>query len=143
MKKHTRMVQCICCVIVFLFVCSAVLPICNAQTNTPQTNGEKTSPESSVKKVIHADDDEAFFDFAIIWGPFEVKYWSSLFQTLVVYNRALWYNNTMNVIGYQSWEGGKWVVKKSYWIECGYLHIGIVGRNWLFVIGWGEVAAFS
>jgi hypothetical protein len=109
-----------------------------------QANGEKTSPESSVKKVIHADDDdEAFFDFAIIWGPFEVRWGVFPLLEVVVYNRAPWYNNTMNVIGYQSWEGGKWVVKKSYWIECNYLHVGIVGRNWLFVIGWGNVAAFS
>jgi hypothetical protein len=128
---------------VFLFVCSAVLPICNAQISTPQANGEKTSPELPINKVKHTNnDDEAFFDFAIIWGPFEVKFWSSLFHHVVVYNRAPWYNHTMNVIGYQSWEGGKWVVKKSCWIECNYLHVGIVGRNWLFVIGWGSVAAF-
>jgi len=141
-KKHNQIVQCICCAMIFLFVCSAVLPLCNAQTSTPQTNGEKTSLESPVKKVKHTNnDDEAFFNFAIIWGPFEVRYWSSLFHHVVVYNRAPWYNNTMNVIGYQPFEHN-WVVKKSYWIECNYLHVGFVGRNWLFVIGYGNIAAF-
>jgi hypothetical protein len=141
-KKHTWIVQGICCAMIFLFVCSAVLPICNAQTSTPQTNGEKTSPELLIKKVKNTNnDDEDFFDFAIIWGPFEVKYWSSLFQTLVVYNRAPWYNHTMNVIGYLIPEH-QWYFKKSCWIECGYLHIGFVGRHWLFVIGYGNIAAF-
>ncbi|MCJ7697075.1 MAG: hypothetical protein MUO73_01945 [Thermoplasmata archaeon] len=89
MKKHTQVIQCICCAMVFLFVCSAVLPICNAQISTPQANGEKTSPELLIKKVTHNNDaDEVFFNFAIIWGPFEVKFWSSLFHHVVVYNRA-------------------------------------------------------
>ncbi|MBE3121010.1 MAG: hypothetical protein IMZ58_02240 [Thermoplasmata archaeon] len=121
MKKHNQIVQCICCAMVFLFVCGALVPACSAQIRTPQANGEKTSPESSVKKVIHADDgDQVFFDFAIIWGPFEVKFWSSLFHHVVVYNRAPWYNNTMNVIGYLIPEH-QWYIKKSYWIECNYL----------------------
>jgi len=141
-KKHIQLVQCICCIMVFLFVCGALVPACSAHISTPQTNGEKTSPELPINKVKHTNnDDEAFFDFAIIWGPFEVRWGVFPLLEVVVYNRAPWYNNTMNVIGYQSWEGGKWVVKKSYWIEC-YRHVGIVGRNWLFVIGWGEVAAF-
>jgi len=60
---------------VFFFVCSAVLPICNAQIITPQTNGEKTSPELPIKKVTHTNnDDEAFFDFVIIWEPSEVRW---------------------------------------------------------------------
>jgi len=127
---------------VFLFVCSAVLPICNAQTSTPQANGEKTSHDCEVKDVKpNNNDDEDFFDFAIIWGTYEERIDYFPLFSLIVRNRYPWYNHTMNVIGYQSWEGGKWVVKKSYWIEC-YRHVGIVGRNWLFVIGWGEVAAF-
>ncbi|MBE3136781.1 MAG: hypothetical protein IMZ43_05240 [Thermoplasmata archaeon] len=142
MKKQSRVIQGICCAMVFLFVCGALVPACSAHISTPQANGEKTSPESSVKKVKHTNnDDEDFFNFAIIWGPFEVKYWSSLFQTLVVYNRAPWYNRTINVIGYQPFEHN-WVFKKSCWIECGYLHIGFVGRHWLFVIGYGNIAAF-
>jgi len=127
---------------VFLFVCGALLPIGNAQTNISQTDEEKISLESPVKKVKHTNnDDEAFFTFAIIWGTFEHKAVSSLFGMVAVHNRAPWYNRTMNVIGYQSWEH-KWFVKKSYWVQCNFLHLGIVGRNWLCVIGIGNVDAF-
>jgi hypothetical protein len=127
---------------IFLFVCSAVLPICNAQTSTPQANGEKTSPELLIKKVTPTNnDDEDFFNFAIIWGPFEVRWGVFPLLEVVVYNRAPWYNRTINVIGYQPFEHN-WVFKKSCWIECNYLHVGFVGRNWLFVIGYGNIAAF-
>jgi len=128
--------------IILLFGCGALMPACSTHISTPQTNGEKTSPESSVKKVIHTDDDdEDFFDFAIIWGPFEVRWGVFPLLEVVVYNRAPWYNRTMNVIGYWILEH-QWFFKKSYWIECNYLHIGFVGRHWLFVIGYGNIAAF-
>jgi hypothetical protein len=128
--------------IILLFVGGALMPACSAQISTPQANGEKTSHDCEVKDVKpNNNDDEAFFDFAIIWGPFEVKFWSSLFHHVVVYNRAPWYNHTMNVIGYLIPEH-QWYFKKSCWIECGYLHIGFVGRHWLFVIGYGNIAAF-
>ena len=141
MKKHNQVVQCICCILVFLFVCGALLPTCNAQISTPQTNGEKISLESPVKKVKHADDDEDYFTFAIIWGTFEHKAFSSLFGYVHVYNRKPWCNRTMNVIGYQSWEH-QWVVKKSWYVQCCFLHVGIVGRNWLCVIGIRNINAW-
>ena len=142
MKKHTQVIQCICCAMVFLFVCSAVLPICNAQISTPQANGEKTSHDCEVKDVKpNNNDDEDFFNFAIIWGTYEERIDYFPLFSLIVRNRYPWYNHTMNVIGYQPFEHN-WVVKKSCWIECGYLHVGIVGRHWLFVIGYGNIAAF-
>jgi hypothetical protein len=125
--------------IIILFVCGAFIPMCGAQIISPQVNGVKTSQE----KVIHADvDNETFFNFAIIWGTFEYTVYKSFFRDVIVHNRAPWWNKTMNVIGYQPFEN-KWTVKKSYWIECGYLHIGFVGRHWLFVIGYGNIAAFG
>jgi hypothetical protein len=139
MKKQNRLIQCVCCAIIIFFVCGALAPMCSAQINPPQGNRVKTSQD----KVTHADvNNQTFFDFAIIWGPFEVRWWVSPFLNLVVYNRAPWWNKTMNVIGYLIPEH-QWFFKKSYWIECGYLHIGFVGRHWLFVIGYGNIAAFG
>ena len=139
MKKHTRMVQYICCLMVFLFVCSAVLPVCNAQTNILQTDEEKIFLESPAKKAKHANnDDECFFDYALIWGPFEEKWYSSFFTLVYVTNRDPWYNRTINVIGYvknDTGSGGTWTVKKAFSVKCNFLHIGFVGPHWLCVIG--------
>jgi hypothetical protein len=135
MKKHTRMVQCICCIMIFLFVCSAVLPICNAQSNLLQTTEEKMFQELQAKKAKHANnDDECFFDYALIWGTFEENWASSLFGFVHVFNRYPWYNRTMNVIGYRI-SIDTWTVKKAFSVKCNFLHLGIVGRNWLCVIG--------
>lgn len=142
MKKHIRMVQHICCLMIFLFVCGAVLPACNAQTNILKIDEEKIFLESPVKKVKQINyENESTFNFAIIWGTFEEKWASSLFGFVHVFNREPWYNRTMNVIGYLISEH-KWIVKKSYWVQCNFLHLGIVGRNWLCVIGIGNVDAF-
>ena len=142
MKKHIQLVQCICCIMVFLFVCGALVPACSAHISTPQTNGEKTSPELPINKVKHTNnDDEAFFDFAIIWGPFEVRWGVFPLLEVVVYNRAPWYNNTMNVIGYQSWEH-QWFFKKSWCVECYALHVGIVGKHWLCAMCFRNVNAW-
>ena len=139
MKKHTRMIQHICCLMIFLFVCSAVLPACSAQTNILQTDEEKMFLESPAKKVKHANnDDECFFDYAFIWGPFEEKWYSSLFRDVYVKNRDPWLNETINVIGYvknDTGSGGTWTVKKAHSAKCNFLHVGFVGRNWLCVIG--------
>ena len=142
MKKHTHLVQCICCLMIFLFVCGTLFPACTAQTNILQTDEEKMFLESPAKKVKHANnDDEMFFDYALIWGPFEQKAYSSLFRDVYVLNREPWFNRTMNVIGYQSWTGN-WTVKKASYVKCNFLHLGIVGRNWLYVIGIRNVDAF-
>jgi hypothetical protein len=67
MKKQPRMVQCVCCAMVYFFVCSTLVPACSAHLSTPQANGVKTSQELLIKKVAHTDDDnETFFNFAII-----------------------------------------------------------------------------
>ena len=142
MKKHIHMVQYICCIMVFLFVCGTLLPVCNAQTNILQTDEEKMFLESPAKKVKHANnDDECFFTYALIWGTFEEKWYSSLFTDVHVFNRGPWYNRTMNVIGYQGWTGN-WTVKKACEVKCNFLHLGIVGRNWLCVIGIRNVDAW-
>jgi len=141
-KKHIHMVQYICCIMVFLFMCGAVLPACTAQTNIFQTDEEKIFLESPAKKVKHANnDDECFFDYALIWGTFEENWASSLFGFVHVFNRGPWYNRTMNVIGYQGWTGN-WTVKKAFEVKCNFLHLGIVGRHWLCVIGIRNVDAW-
>ena len=146
MKKHTRMVQYICCIMVFLFVCGALLPACSAQTNMFQTDEEKMFLESPAKKVKHTNyENESFFDYALIWGTFEHKSYSSLFRDVSVYNPDPWHNRTMNVIGYVKNDvapGGTWTVKKAFYIKCNFLHLGIVGRNWLCVIGIRNVDAW-
>jgi hypothetical protein len=127
--------KCLAVGIILLFVCGALLPACNAQTNILQTDEEKMFLESPAKKVKHANnDDEMFFTYAFIWGPFEEKWVSSLFTLVYVLNREPWNNRTINVIGYQSWTGN-WTVKKAFSVKCNFLHLGIVGRNWLCVIG--------
>ena len=134
--------KCLAIGIILLFVCSALLPACNAQTSTLQTDEEKMFLELPVKKVKQINnDDEYYFSFAIIWGTFEERYVFSFFGNIKVFNRDPWYNRTINVIGYQSWDH-KWTAKKSYEVKCNFLHIGIVGRNWLCVIGIGDVTAF-
>jgi hypothetical protein len=139
MKKHTRMVQSVCCIMVFLFVCGTLLPVCTAQTNILQTDEEKMFLESPVKKVKHTNnDDEMFFDYALIWGTFENRAFSSLFGMVTVNNNEPWNNRTMNVIGYvksHDTSAGEWTVKKTFSVKCNFLHIGFVGRHWLCVIG--------
>ena len=142
MKKHTRMIQYICCLMIFLFVCGTLLPACTAQTNILQTDEEKMFLESPAKKAKHANNhDEMFFTYAFIWGPFEELWVSSFFTLLHVTNREPWLNHTINVIGYQSWTGN-WTVKKACEVKCNFLHLGIVGRNWLCVIGIRNVDAW-
>jgi len=126
--------KCLAVGIILLFVCGVLIPACSAQIITPQANGLTTSSESSVKKVKHTNNDnESNFDFAIVWGPFEVRYQVFPLLALRVLNPAPWYNQTINVIGYQSWEG-RWFFKKSWCVECYTLHVGIVGQHWLFAL---------
>ncbi len=124
--------------IILLFVAIAFSPVSTAKIDSPQTDIHKL--ESSVRKVRHADDED-FFNFAIIWGTFEEKVDYFPLFSLIVRNRYPWYNRTMFVIGYQNWIP-QWVVKKAYQIECGILHIGIVGFHRLAVIAYGNIAAF-
>jgi hypothetical protein len=136
------MVQYICCIMVFLFVCGAVLPACSAQTNILQTDEEKMFLESPVNKAKQINyESESYFDYALIWGPFEELWVSSLFTLVHVLNREPWNNLTINVIGYQSWTGN-WTVKKASYVKCNFLHLGIIGRNWLCVIGIRNVDAW-
>jgi len=142
MNKHTRMVQCICCIMIFIFVCGAILPACSAQTNILQTDEEKMFLESLVKKVKKINyENESFFTYALIWGPFDHRSYSFLFTFVWVQNREPWYNRTINVIGYKR-STQEWTVKKAYNVRCNFLHVGFVGRNWLCVIGIGDVIAF-
>ena len=134
--------KCLAVGIILLFVCGALLPACSAQTNMFQTDEEKMFLESPAKKVKQINyENESFFTYALIWGTFEHKSYSSLFRDVSVYNPDPWHNRTMNVIGYQSWTGN-WTVKKAFYIKCNFLHLGIVGRNWLCVIGIRNVDAW-
>ena len=146
MKIHIWMVHCICCIMIFLFMCGAVLPACSAQTNILQTDEETMFQESQAKKVKHTNNEnESFFDYALIWGPFEELWVSSLFTLVHVKNREPWNNRTIHVIGYvksHDTSAGEWTVKKACDVRCNFLHLGIVGRNWLCVIGIGDVTAF-
>lgn len=127
--------KCLAIGIILLFVCGAVLPACNAQTNILQTDEEKMFLESPIKKMKQINyENESFFTFAIIWGTFENKAFSSLFGMVAVNNRDPWHNRTMNVIGYKR-STHEWTVKKAFSIKCNFLHLGIVSRNWLCVIG--------
>ena len=138
--------KCLAVGIILLFVCGALLPACNAQANILQTDEEKMFLESPTKKVKQIDyENESFFDYALIWGSFEENWASSLFTFVWVKNREPWNNRTINVIGYvknDETSGGEWTVKKANNVRCNFLHIGIVGRNWLCVIGIGDVTAF-
>jgi hypothetical protein len=61
--------------IILLFVVN-VCAFCLAQISTPQNTVVKTSKELPVNKVRHFntnDDDEDFFNFAIIWGDIRSK----------------------------------------------------------------------
>ena len=134
--------KCLAIGIILLFVCGALLPACNAQTNILQTNEEKMLLKSPVNKAKHTNTDtEMFFDYALIWGPFEENWISSFFTLVWVKNREPWQNDTINVIGYQSWTGN-WTVKKASNVRCNFFHVGFVGRHWLCVIGIGDVDAF-
>jgi len=128
--------------IILLFVCGALMPACSAQINIPPANGVKTFQEFPVKKVKHTNNDnESFFNFAIIWGTFEIRYDVFPFLRLVVYNRDPWENKTINVIGYMNWEH-KFVYKKAFYIQCNFWWIGIVGKHRLCALGFRDVTAF-
>ena len=139
MDKKPLIWKCLTLGVILLFVCGALLPACTAQTNILQTDEEKMFLESPAKKVKYTNnDDEMFFDYALIWGPFEELWISSLFTLVHVTNRDPWYNRTINVIGYvknDETSGGTWTVKKTFSVKCNSLHIGFIGRHWLCVIG--------
>jgi len=124
--------KCLAVGIILLFVAIAFSPVSTAQIHSSQ--------ETSIRKVIHTDD-EYFFNFAIIWGTFEQKIDYVPLFSLAVRNRAPWYNLTMYVIGYQPIEHN-WVFKKSYQVECWDLHLGIVGFHRLAVVAYGDIAAY-
>jgi hypothetical protein len=140
MEKHARMIYGICFMMVFFFVCGVLSPIGTAQNNVLGKDNERMSLESPMKKMIHPSDED-FFDFAIIWGPFEQLGFKSLIDSLQVHNSKPWYNETINVIGHINY-GQKWFYKKASWIECDFLHIGIIGQHWLFIIAIGNIAAW-
>ena len=142
MKKQSQVMQGICYAVVFFFVSGVIMPVCHAQINISPVNGGETTSRSPVKKVTHAtSDNESFFDFAIIWGTFEERVDYFPLFSLIVRNPYPWYNRTMYVIGYQPFENN-WVFKKSCQVECGFLHIGIVGFHRLAVVAYGNIAAF-
>jgi hypothetical protein len=143
MTKQSKIISGICCVVVFFFISGALIPACSAQIRTAQSNEMKPLKKPSQDKVSQSnyDDNETFFNFAIIWGTFEKKYDYFPFFRFKVGNPGPWYNRTMHVIGYQNWVP-KWVFKTSSEVYCGYLHIGIVGFHRLFVIAYGNIAAF-
>ena len=143
MKKHIRIFQYCCCGVIFFLVCSAFIPLCGARTYmTQSTDGEKTLQELTVKNTKTSDtDDEDFFDFAIIWGRFEIRDFGFPFLEFRVLNPAPWYNRTINVLGYQSFVH-QWFFKKSWDVECLFVHIGIVGFHRLAVVAYGNIAAF-
>jgi len=124
---------------IFFLVCCAFIPLCEAQIYAPQLNRKNTSQKLNIKN-FNADN-ESFFDFAIIWGTFEKKIDYFPLFSLIVRNPYPWYNRTMFVIGYWIPEH-QWFFKKSFQIECGFLHIGIVGFHRLAVIAYGNIAAF-
>jgi len=129
--------------IILLFVAIAFSPVSTAQVSPPQTNIIKASQVAPVRKVTHSSDDEIdFFDFAIIWGTFEVRWSVFPLIDLTVYNRSPWNNRTINVIGYVI-SDHQWYFKKAAYIACNYLHLGIVGFHRLGVVAYGNIDAFS
>jgi len=141
MEKNRYVKKILAVGIILLFICCSIVPECAAQDNQLQKNRTNVLQDENRQIKSKNNDNESFFNFAIIWGTFEHKSYSSLFGGLIVMNRDPWYNRTMYVIGYQIPQNHL-VIKKSYWIECHFVHIGFVGRNRLFVIGIGNVAAF-
>jgi hypothetical protein len=120
MKKHTRLVHWFSCGMIFFFICSALMPLCNTQAIAPHTNNGRMLQELQVKKVKHTDsDDEYFFTYAIIWGTYETKWAGGFLTGIRVFNPGPWYNRTMNVLGYQNWKN-QWFFKKSCDVECHY-----------------------
>jgi hypothetical protein len=134
--------KCLAFGIILLFVAIALSPTYTAKVSAPLINDNKSPKESPITKVTHAsNENESFFNFAIIWGTFEEKIDYAPLFSLIVRNPYPWYNRTMYVIGYQNWVP-QWTFKKSYQVECGFLHIGIVGFHRLAVIAYGNIAAF-
>jgi hypothetical protein len=142
MKKYPLIWKGLAVGIISIFVCGAFIPACSAQTNILQINGVNTTQELSVKKVKHTNNDnEDFFDFAIIWGTFENKSYASFVRQVFVNNPGPWYNRTMNVIAY-NFDTHQWFHKTASIVECNFIHIGPVGKNWLFIVAYGNIAAW-
>jgi hypothetical protein len=142
MKKCLLLIKSLAVGIIFLFVFSAIVPACSAQTNILQINRVNNAQELPVKKMKHTNNDnEDFFDFAIIWGPFEHRIFYSFFRQVIVGNLGPWYNRTINVIAY-NFDTHQWFHKTSCQVECNFVHIGVVGKNWLCIIAYGNIAAW-
>jgi hypothetical protein len=142
MTKQSKVISGICCMVVFFFISGIFIPACSAQICTAQSSEMEPLKKSSQNKMSQSnyDDNESFFNFAIIWGTFEERVSYFPFLHLIVSNPSPWYNRTMHVIGYQNWVP-KWVFKTSYELYCDF-NIGIVGFHRLFVIAYGNIAAF-
>ena len=127
--------------IILLFVATAFSPTYTAKVSTPSINDNTSPKDSPIKRATHLNNDnESFFDFAIIWGPFEIRDFGAPFLEFRVYNPKPWCNRTIYVIGYWIPEH-QWFFKKSYDVEGPY-HIGVIGFHRLAIIAYGNVAAF-
>lgn len=111
-----------CLLVAFCFSVSVMSP-CFVQAKITRQQSDQAS-----------DDDYNFFSVAIIWGEFEIKEYPIPFIGLEVRNPYP-YNNTMYVIGWVSYEH-KFIYRNASYVYCPWW-IGFVGRNKLFVVGWG------
>jgi hypothetical protein len=142
MKKQSKVISGICCMVVFFFISGVIMPACNVQICAVRPNETEPFKKSSQEKASQSnyDDNESFFNFAIIWGTFEVRYFGFPFLEFAVYNPGPWYNRTIYVLGYQNWVP-QWVFKKAYNVD-GTFHIGIIGFHRLAIVAYGIVDAF-
>lgn len=127
MKKHSRLIQCVCCMMFFLFVCGAILQSCIAKTYTISLPAENIMKVS--KGNLSNNNYQDHFAFAFFWGTYEERG-----GALWVYNRGPWYNRTINVIAYVDYEH-KFIFKKAFTVDCP-LWIGFARLHHVCAIGY-------
>ena len=133
LKRYPRLIQQVSCLmIVFCIGFSTTLSYMGKAVIIDKNTEQSTN---DTLKLSTNNDDYNWFNFAIIWGEFEILSFKSLLGGLRVYNPYP-YNNTMHVIGWVSYED-RFVYRNASNVYCPWW-IGFVGSHRLFVIGWGN-----
>ena len=93
MNKRHQSLCFISYVIIILFISATILPSCIAQAPIPKINREQSPQDLFIKRADRTNEqDNNSFNFAIVWGRFEVRGNVFPFLALDVHNRAPWYN---------------------------------------------------
>jgi len=132
LKGINRYTRYICCILIILFIGNIISPsLFSTLTQARQIRRDQIVGSSEIQQ----GDPHYFFSYAFASGTFEVLDYKNIYG-LMVHNISP-NNLTMNVHAYYA-EEHRWIFKQASYFYS-YHYIGLVGRHFLFVFGFGGV----